>query len=155
MPRRLIYTDDAAATAAQALTDFVGKAPKKRAPSPAKAREQVKAMLADGNFDAAKASHLVALYEWCHEQVYGVLPAELTQGENWKMAVFAASKLVKSQFNESVKDAIGFIQWTWKRERYREKMRREGRSDSVGRIGWRLQFVHRHLVTDYFVDKNR
>jgi hypothetical protein len=153
MARRLMFPGNA--DAAQALSDFVGEKPKRRAPSANKAREQVREMLADGNFDNAKTSHLVALYEWCHEQVYGVPPAELSQGETWKRAVFAASGMLKNQFNGDMKEVISFIQWTWRRERYREKMRREGRNDSVGRIGWRLQFVHRHLVTDYRVDKNR
>jgi len=155
MPRRLLYPEGANAAAAQALTEFVGAKPKRRAYSPNKAREEVRAMLADGNFENAKAPHLVALYEWCHEQVYGVAPAELSQGETWKHATFAASKLLKEAFAGDLAETVAFVRWTWRRERSREQQRRDGRSETIGRIGWRLQFVHRHLVTDYRIDKAR
>lgn len=155
MPRRLLYADDAA-VAAQVLTELVGTKRKRRSgPKPDKARAEVRVMLADGCFDEARPTHLVALYEWCHEQVYGVLPAELAQGETWKHATFAASKLVATEFRGDIKATVEFIRWTWRRERWREGKRREGTSESVGRIGWRLQFVQRHLVTDYRIDLAR
>lgn len=158
MPRRLLYpgTDDATAAALQ-VTELVGKMrPRRRnGPSPEKARAEVGVMLADGDFDDARPTHLVALYEWCHEQVYGVKPMELDHGETWKHATFAAAKLVKEQFRGDMKATVEFVRWTWRRERWREGKRREGDTISVGRIGWRLQFVQRHLVTDYRIDLAR
>ena len=157
MPRRLLYPG--AGDAAEALSELVGKMKPKRArgPSLVKARVEVRAMLADGDFSNARPTHLVALYEWCHEQVYGVRPLEMEQGDNWKMAVFAAARLVKHEFRDDMAATVEFVRWTWRRERWREGKRRETNQaiGSVGRIGWRLQFVQRHLVTDYRIDLAR
>jgi len=137
------------------LDEFVGRAKKPRAPNKAKVREHLREMLVSGDFATATASHLVALYEWCHEQVYGARPSELDAGDAWKLATFAAAKLTKDEFDGEFQRAIEFVRWTWQREKAREKARREGRNNSVGRVGWRLQFVTRHLVTDYRIDMAR
>lgn len=136
--------------------DFVGTKPRaKRAPNKTRARDELQTMLMTSNFSSAKPTHLVALYEWCHEQVYGARPSELDTGNSWKLATFAAARLTRDEFAEDIQQAIEFVRWTWQRERVREHMRRTGKNDSVGRIGWRLQFVTRHLVTDYRIDLAR
>jgi len=149
--RRLLCT----AAVEKPLDEFVGKVKKPRAPNKAKVREQLREMVLSSDFASATASHLVALYEWCHEQVYGAKPSELDAGDAWKMATFAAARLAKDEFGGEFQRAIEFVRWTWQREKAREHARRTGRNDSVGRIGWRLQFVTRHLVTDYRIDMAR
>lgn len=144
-----------AAKAAADLELFAGVGKKRSKPAglnPDKARAEVSAMLAAGDFDKAKPMHLVALYEWCHEQVYGVAPAEFATKAAWKPALFAASKLTREEFRGSASATVDFIRWTWAREKSREHARRTGRNESTGRIGWRLQFVTRHLVTDYRIE---
>lgn len=166
MPRRLKYpTPEAiaeaerrqaeATTAAANLEAFAGVGKKRRKVisfDPERAREEVRAMLKSNDFGAARPMHLVALYEWCHEQVYGVRPAEFAKKATWTPALFAASRLVRDEFRDSPSAAVDFIRWTWAREKGREAARRAGRNENMGRIGWRLQFVTRHLVTDYRIE---
>lgn len=145
-----------AAAAASNLEAFVGVGKKKRRKSSAldtdRAREEVRAMLSTNDFNGVRPLHLVALYEWCHEQVYGVRPAEFAKKAAWRPALFAASKLTREEFRDSGAAVVDFIRWTWTRERAREAARRAGRNESTSRIGWRLQFVTRHLVTDYRIE---
>ena len=150
MPRRLLCADEAALAALE-LTEMVGKKrpTKQRAPSKSKARKDIREMLTSGQFQNVRASHLVALYEWCHEQVYGVAPAELEQGKTWQHAVFAAARLMREEFDGNGEAAVEFIRWTWQREQAREMAIRSNGLERVGRIGWRVQFVQRHVVTDY------
>lgn len=145
--RRLLHPEDPRALAARKLDEFVGvgkKESKPRGTSLARARKELRQMMTSGNFSKAKSCHLVALYEWCHEQVYGVAPAELEQ--MWTQAVFAASNLVKKQFGGDVESAVEFVRWTWQREQWRLKKRPESQ---VFRVGWKLQFVNLGFVTDY------
>lgn len=100
----------------------------------------------------ARPAHLVALYAWCHEQVYEVEPAELV-GLNWMAAASACAKMVREEF-DGVEDAVDFLRWTWKRERGREKWRRENGREG-GRITWRAQFQQRFILTDYRIDRAR
>ncbi len=158
--RRLKYpTEDAAraAEAADALVAFVGVGKKKSPPrfNQDKARKELREMLTEGEFTQAKSLHFVALYEWAHEQVYGVLPAEFSTKTTWKSAMFAASKLLKDEFAGDPTKMVDYIRWTWKREKSREVARRQGKNPNIGRLGWRLQFVTRHLVTDYRIDLAR
>ena len=93
--------------------------------------------------------HLVGLYVVLHENVYKVLPEELL-GDVWPGAVSAAKKLADEL--GGLETAVEFLRWVWTRERARERKREPG--DSF-RIGWRLQFVSRALVTDWKVDRAR
>lgn len=142
--------------AAHALTEAcgVGKPKRQRGISPAKAREQLNEMLVANDFASAKPTHLVALYEWCHERVYGVVPAELTP-KVWRGAMFAAARMLKDEFSGDVQAMVAFVRWVWRREQVRERRRREGADASSFRISWRLQFVTKHLITDYRIDLAR
>lgn len=127
-----------------------------RGASPAaieKVVEEVDRMRKENDWSGARAAHLVALYAWCHEKVYAVAPAELA-GLTWMAACSAAAKLVRDEFKDSVEDAIEYIRWTWRREAGREKWRNENNAPG-GRIGWRLQFQTRLLLTDYKIDMAR
>lgn len=138
-----------AAASIEAWAGVGKKKPKSRGPDPEKAREELGVMMLSGSFERATPVHLVALYEWCHEKVYGVRPSELSPRAAWKTATFAAAKLVKDEFAGKAPAAVDFIRWAWKREAGRERDRREGRNATVGRLGWRLQFSMRYLITDY------
>lgn len=127
-----------------------------RGASPAaieKVVEEVDRMRKENDWSEARVAHLVALYAWCHEKVYGVAPAELA-GLTWMAACSAASKLVRDEFKDSIEDAIEYVRWTWRREAGREKWRNENNAPG-GRIGWRLQFQTRLLLTDYRIDMAR
>jgi hypothetical protein len=155
--RTLKYPDQQAQAAAE-LEAWAGVGKKKRksaGPDPEKSRKELAGMMLAGDYSKATATHLVALYEWCHEQIYGVRPAELSTRAAWKQVSFAASKLMKEQFKGDAVAVIDFIRWTWRREKGREDARRAGRNAHIGRVGWRLQFAMRYLVTDYRVETVR
>ena len=99
----------------------------------------------------AQPQHLVALYGWLHGEVYGAEPLEL-KGEAWWGAGSAAGKLVREEFGGSVAAALDYVRWVWRRERAREKKAAE---QDARRIGWRLMFCMRHLLTDYRVANAR
>lgn len=158
--RRLKYPTAEAAQAAEAaaaLEAFAGVGKPKRKPSidPERYRKELRGMLAEDTLAKATPAHLVALYEYAHENVYGVRPAELSTRAVWRTAMFSAARLLREEFNGEASLCVDFIRWTWKREKAREHARRKGTNASIGRIGWRLQFVTRHLVTDYRVDVAR
>ena len=96
----------------------------------------------------AEARHFVALYAVLHERVYGAAPAEL-RSEAWWGAVSAAGKMLREEFGGEPARMLDFVRWTWRREQGREKKR--GDEQEVRRVGWKLQFLTRHLLTDYRV----
>lgn len=93
------------------------------------------------NWQYLQALQAVGLYIALHEAVYEVQPEEL-RGEAMLGAISAAGKLMGELGGGGV---VRFLRWTWARERKRQK-----RDDlEPRRIGWRLQFVHRGLLTDW------
>jgi hypothetical protein len=152
--RRLLYPglDDKEAAALK-LTDFVGQSKPKAKPRKPResskkidiARQDIRDMIATKNFSGMGATHLVALYEQCHADVYGVTPAELVP--DWKIVMQAIERLVTNEFKGDYESVVDFIRWTWQREQWRQKNRPE--SAQVFRVGWRLQFVYLGMVTDY------
>lgn len=111
-----------------------------------RAKEETARFLDAGDWSQARGTHLVALYAWLHEKVYGVETAEL-DGKSWAAAASMAQRMVDSYFDRSFEKAVAFMHWTWRREQERDKWARaNGRSR--GRVGWRLQFSGT-IVTDY------
>jgi hypothetical protein len=110
-------------------------------------------MVSVGRWDGAKPAHLVALYAQLHRMVYGVAPEELV-GKTFLAAQSAAEKLLRVEFDGDVEAVVGFVRWSWHREKGREKWRRENGCEG-GRLGWRVQFQRRELLTDYRIDLNR
>lgn len=107
--------------------------------------EEVRARVAAGqSWEGAEPRHLVALYAVLHRKVYGTAPLEL-DGKIVLGAVSAARRMVEEAFGGSVTEAVEYLRWTWARENRRWR-RSEG---DARRIGWRLQFVSRSLITDY------
>jgi hypothetical protein len=151
---RRLLTDESLAQ--RALTELVGtkKPPRRRSINVTQVRAELEVLLAADDFENMKPTHLVALWVRCHEKVYGVTPAEMN-GETWLGAGSAAAKLVRAEFGGSMTAAVEFMRWTWRREQWREKKARHDGENRVGHIGWRLQFVMRHLLTDYRIDVAR
>lgn len=153
MPRRLRHPTDPAEKAQRELESFVSKG-KRRLHDGAvvsnRALQDVRTnataamtrMMKRKDWNAANAAVLVALYEWCHEQVYGVAPSELRQ--SWVDAEAAVQELVRVEFRGSYVDAVGFVQWVWKREQTRVKAR-----GVKTRITWRMQYGAGYLLTDW------
>ncbi len=106
--------------------------------------------------DGFRPKHLVALYARLHARVYGAEPQELADGKSFFAASSAAERLVRVEFAGTPDRALDFLRWTWRREADREKWRRQNPGGSGGgRIGWKLQFAGRALVTDYRVEMAR
>ena len=117
-------------------------------------RLEFQAMLLDSDFRAAACGHLVAMHEWAHTEVYGAAPGELDP-KAWLHAAAAAGRMLKTEFADDIGRMVDYVRWTWKRELGRETRRRNGLDLSVGRIGWRIQFGMRYLLTDYRIDLAR
>jgi hypothetical protein len=129
------------------------KRPEKRKRSPRidnrawqKASEEAKAMMIGGDWTGATPRHFVAAYEYMHERVYGVAPAELNAKERMVSAGCAKTMLDK-EFDGDATAMAAFLRWTWQREKGREEWRRANGRDGQ-RIGPRLQF-HGGLLSDY------
>lgn len=155
MPRncRLLYPD--ADDAAAQVAAMVGtKKPRRRAINVERVRRELERAISAKELGALRPIHLVALWARCHAQVYGAAPAELTR-DAWLPAKSAAEKLVREEFDGDVAAAVEFLRWTWTREKQREDRARRVGEDRVSRIGWRLMFAQRYLLTDYRVDLAR
>ncbi len=147
-------------TAAQQLAEMVGE-PRERKPtllSPARALAAVEMMRRHDAWSDARPVHLVALYCWCHEAVYGVAPDELATGQAGKrariQAVGAARNMLSRDFGGNVVAMVGYIKWVWGRVKGKEEWAlRSGAT--VGRVGWQQMFAGRSLLTDYKVEIGR
>lgn len=133
-----------------------GKAEKTPGARRAKPKTELEAALlearrraGDGEWNGAKAPAFVGLYALCHVLTYGVEPAELAAGGEWRAASRAALNLLHTFFLDDGNEFASFIRWTWQREKGRlEWLHGQGRE--VNRIGWRLQFSLQK-ATDYRV----
>jgi hypothetical protein len=144
--------------AAKSIDDWAerkGPAPKKGHVTPRAIKKhaaEAAEMMRTSNWSNAKACHVVALYKWCHTKVYGVEAAELTNGFEYMQACAGAARLIKKEFSENTTACIAFVRWTFQREAWKEKKRREEGDESRGfRVGWKYQFGAR-LLTDYRID---
>lgn len=133
------------------INDFVGDVRPKKLPNPKKALERARAeldeIMSTREWSKATGRHFVALYALFHGHVYGVPPLEL-ESEAFHGATSAAARMLRDEFAGEPLRFMEFVRWTWRREREREKRRRAEGQDGR-RIGWKLQFVLRHLLTDY------
>jgi hypothetical protein len=107
------------------------------------ARAQCTLMVAARDFARATAVHMVALWAYCHEQVYGVAPA--TTLREWSLASLAAGTIARNDFDGKAERMVPFVRWTWAEERRSAAWRREN-GKPINPIGWRLQFSRRHVV---------
>ena len=148
--RRLKHADEASR-----LDSIVEQLPKRR-PRPQwsaaklleRSSEEVAVMRKTCEWTGAKGRHLVALYAWLHNEIYGVGAEELGDRNALFAASNAAERMVRDAFGGDTKRAVQFIAWAWARERMREKA---GKVSSY-RITWRFMFASRSLLTDYRVE---
>lgn len=110
------------------------------------------------DWTAARAVHFVALYAWCHEQVYGVAPAELTTGKAGArirlQATSAAARMLTQEFAGRPKAMAGFLRWVWQREKGREEWAARTGAQR-GRVTWYKQFEERTMLTEFKVELGR
>lgn len=114
------------------------------------AQREMDERAASGNWENARGVHLVALYRWLHQNVYGIEPLEL-DGAEWARASVVANRFCAEQFGSDFGACVEFMRWAWKREQWKENQRATrdpNKTIDSFRIGWRYQFSPR-LVTDY------
>ncbi len=121
----------------------------------AKATEEVAQFQAAERYGELRGKHFAALYAELHTHVYGAPCLELGVGDAWFGAASAAERMLKTEFRENGRAMIEFMRWVWNRERRVEKRRRADGQGGGRRITWRLQFVQRHLLTDFHVEMSR
>lgn len=146
---------------ARSMEDFgLPKEEKKRKSSPSvdkkrrdKYMAEMNAMREEGEWENFRAGHLVALFAACHQHLYGVMPSEAESSKDFALAMFAANRMLKADFQGDSTKMVEFIRWSWNRESGREKWRRNN-SNGGGRLGWRMQFSS-SLMSDYKVDAVR
>jgi hypothetical protein len=161
MPRKRKDPIDAArAKAAASMAAFVGKSkpkPKKsagvRRSRVDAAMERVQQRIEADSWDDADAETFVALFAWLHGEVYGVSPVDEMRTQ-WRGACSAARKMFADVFDSDPNLMLDFIRWVWNRETQIEAWRRKNQTHGK-RIGWRLQFASRTLITDYQIDLAR
>ncbi len=114
--------------------------------------EEAAEMRRSRNWSSAEPAHLVSLWAWCYSAVYGI-PPELTSKERAHAHALAA-RLVRDEFSGSTRAAVAFLNWTWNREKGRERWRREN-GKGGGSLDWRAQFGARWLLREFRVDQQR
>lgn len=108
---------------------------------------EVDEMIRSGDWDNARASHLVALYDRLHVRCYKVECTELGPSERYNAAMMAAN-VVKRHFGGEYVEAAAFMRWVWEKEIKDEKWRRDHERFNARRIGYRLMFSG-SMITDY------
>lgn len=148
------------ATAAQQLAEMVGEPRERKRTmlSAPRALTEMTVMRENNCWTHARPVHLVALYCWCHEAIYGVAPDELATGAAGKrarvQAVGAARNMLSRDFGGNVLAMIGYIKWVWSRTKNKEEWAARAGAQ-VGRVGWQQMFAGRSLLTDYKVEIGR
>jgi hypothetical protein len=122
-------------------------------------RDQVAEMRHTDDWSQARASHMLGLYEWMHEQVYGVLPAELTGkgkpvADERMKAIGAIVRMLANEFDGSITGMVDYIRWISRRELRTEKWAKESNVQR-GRLSWYKVFGLRSLYSDFLVDRKR
>lgn len=142
------------------MSAFIGKRKAKPKKSAGVRRSRVEAALAkvaarieSDDWADADAEAFVALFAWLHCEVYGVSPIDEMRSQ-WRGACSAARKLFADVFDSDPALMLAFMRWVWNREARFEEWRRQHQTHGK-RIGWRLQFASRTLVTDYQIDLAR
>ena len=142
------------------MAEMVGE-PKERKRSmlsPAKALADVDQMRRHDAWSDARPVHLVALYCWCHEAIYGVAPDELATGQAGKrarvQAVGAARNMLSRDFGGNAPAMVQYIKWVWSRVKGKEEWALRSGAQ-LGRVSWQQMFAGRSLLTDYKVELGR
>lgn len=132
---------------------IANKASSIAASSMAKAEKEAERRGVEDDWEGTKPLVFVALYARLHEHVYGIETSDLRPQER-KLAVFAAGRMLKRDFDGNEPAAAAFVRWAWLRESGREKWRRENGRQGF-RMTWRLLFGGGGIFTDYRLDQLR
>jgi hypothetical protein len=108
-------------------------------------KSEAERMIQSGDWQHATPVHLVALYAWCHGEVYSVEAAEINDARTYLRMAHAAKVFVETHFAGDFAEAVECIRWVWERESV--SMQR-GTAQGRRRITCTLQF-NGVLVTDY------
>ena len=113
--------------------------------------ENINKRVQNDNWNNVQSRELVALYAWCHNDLYGVMPVEM-KPRIWLEARRAAKRLVSQEFDNNMAKVIAFFRWVWAREAnsYKWKI---SKGYEIRRISWKNMFIHDYLLTDYRVAK--
>lgn len=103
-----------------------------------------------GEWSGANGPILVGLYALLHEKVYGILPTELEEKQEFKRAAGNARRLLDSSFNGDGDAFVEFAKWVWKREEGRIKWSKSVNRER-NRFAWRFAYCA-SAVTDYRVE---
>ena len=139
------------------LGEFMAEKPKrpryeKPAARDARVLGETDEMRRTGDWGEADGHHLVALYGFFHQEVYGVEALEL-DGKSRAIAARLAEGATNRYFGGDFGACVSFMLWVWRREQGREEWRRANQREGT-RIGWKWQWSAQ-LVTDYRVDGER
>ena len=105
-----------------------------------------------GDWGDATGMHMVALYGFMHQEVYGFEPLELDK-KAWASGAKHALRCCEKFFGADYGALAEFMRWCWKREIERETWRKANQRDGA-RLTWRWQFAAQ-LVSDYRVHAQR
>jgi hypothetical protein len=144
-------------TSAKTLTEFMGTKPPSRRYIPmeeqiATAKDEMPRMAKAGDWGDATGMHMVALYGFMHQEVYGFEPLELDK-KAWASGAKHALRCCEKFFGADYGALAEFMRWCWKREIERETWRKANQRDGA-RLTWRWQFAAQ-LVSDYRVHAQR
>ena len=118
---------------------------------------QIKAVakrIQSSDWEGTKPVDLVALFAWCHHQIYGIWPEDLYVTATRTKARMLAGRMVKDAFGGDMDEALNFMRWTWRREGDFEEWRRKNRKP--GKVmSWNQQFGAARLRTEYRINKER
>lgn len=141
-----MFDDPEVDKAAEALSNMVGPAPKKRARNRPRtppgvvraAQAAVRERLTTREWASATPEELVGLFAWCHAKVYAVeAEVALDRGASWWLASRAAASQLANDHHGDAVQMVDYIRWVWDRENGRERWRRQNGREG-GRLSWRL-----------------
>ena len=112
---------------------------------------RIEKRIENNNWENMKPGELVALYVWCHNQMYETFPVEMTT-KTWGEAKKAAGRLVKNEFNGNTSEAVNYLRWVC--VRYSSRMAWQvNRGIPISRLTWLNLFVYKSMLTDYRVSR--
>ncbi len=100
-----------------------------------------------GEWHDARAHAVVGLFAMMHRKVYGGLPLDLEQAENFRIATRAANAIVK-RVDDDVVEVIEMMKWKWSSEAGRLKWFQEREMELRSPINWRIMFSL-SMLTNY------
>lgn len=103
-----------------------------------------------GNWEEAHPLTFLALFNLCHERMYGVEALEIKEATKRKTLMFSVYQVIKEQFNDDCDEYAEFVRWLFEeRERKDQWIRSKGDKTCVRINAWSLTKLS--LIADYKV----